>query len=164
MSPPEADELLFFLDRVREAVVRTVAGLSDDQQRAPGVQSGTNLAGLLQHLTAMEIYWFQQVSLGRDVDATSTMDVPDNVSTDDLVVGYRTACAESNRIVRSCDDLSSLTRRPARMPASTSRDAPPEAPRHVSLRSVIIHLTQETARHAGHADILRELIDGETDL
>lgn len=164
MSRSEADELLFFLDRVREAVVRTIAGLSADQQRSAGVPSGTNLAGLIQHLTAMEIYWFQRVFLGRDVDTDATMVVASTTTADDLVATYRSAWSESNRIVRACDDLSAMTARAAGMPASTSRDAPPEPARQVSLRSVVVHMTQETARHAGHADILRELMDGETDL
>lgn len=164
MSASEADELIFFLDRVREAAVRTVGRLPDDLLRTPRVPTGTNLAGLIQHLTGMEIYWFQQVFLGRETEAATTMQVPDTISADDLVAAYRAAWGESNRIVRSCDDLSTLTRRAAPMPTSTSRDAPPEAPRHVSLRSVVVHMTQETARHAGHADIVRELIDGETDL
>lgn len=164
MSSRETDELLFFLNRVREAAVRTIAGLSADQQRSAGVPSGTNLAGLIQHLTAMETYWFQQVFLGRDVHVDATMVVAPATTADDLVAAYRSAWSESNRIIRACDDLSTMTEQAAGMPASTSRDAPPEPARQVSLRSVVVHMTQETARHAGHADILRELIDGENDL
>jgi uncharacterized damage-inducible protein DinB len=63
-SEPEA--LLCYLDRVREAVVRASEGLTDEQQRAPGVPSGTNLLGLIQHLTSVEEHWFQRVFVGED--------------------------------------------------------------------------------------------------
>jgi hypothetical protein len=51
----ERESLLFFLNRLRDAVVRTSAGPSEGELRAPGVPSGTNLLGLVRHLTAMEV-------------------------------------------------------------------------------------------------------------
>lgn len=63
----EAEVLLFFLNRLRDAVVRDSAGLTDEQQRTAGVPSGTSLLGLVQHLTAVEEHWFQRVFLGEDM-------------------------------------------------------------------------------------------------
>ncbi len=58
----ERDVLLFFLNRVRDAVVRASAGLAGEQQRLPGVPSGTNLLGLIRHLTAVEEHWSAPVT------------------------------------------------------------------------------------------------------
>jgi len=54
----ERDVLLYYLNKMRDAVVRTSAGLTDEQERTPGVASGTNLLGLIQHLTGVEVHWF----------------------------------------------------------------------------------------------------------
>jgi hypothetical protein len=161
----ERDSLLFFLNRVRDAVVRTSEGLTDKEQRIPGVPSGTNLLGLIRHLTVMEVQWFQRIFLGESArNGDASMDVSTTVSRDEVVAAYREACAESDRIVRACPDLSLMSAGTARLPESTSRDADPGEPRRVSLRVIAAHMIEETARHAGHADILRERIDGETDL
>ena len=160
----ETDELLFLLNRVRAAVVRTSKGLSGEEQRAPGVPSGTNLLGLVRHLTAMEVRWFQQIFLGETGEVDASMRVPDTLSRDEAIAAYREACERSDRIVRACGDLSALSAGTARLPESTARDADPGEPRRISLRLVVAHMLEETSRHAGHADILRERIDGETDL
>lgn len=160
----ERDALLFFLDRLRDGLVRTSDGLSDEQLRAPGVPSGTNLLGLLQHVTAMEALWFQGVFAGDAPRVDSSMQVAPGVTRERVVAGYRDACARSDRIVQACPDLSVLSRGDARLPASTDRDARHDEIRRVSLRRILAHMIEETARHAGHADILRERIDGATDL
>jgi uncharacterized damage-inducible protein DinB len=149
----ESDVLLFFLGRVREAVIGASAGLTSEQQRMPGVPSGTSLLGLIKHLTAIEEHWFQRVFLGDDRDIDKSMDVPAAATRDELMAAYRRACARSDEIVRACPALSTL--------AKTSN--PGEA-RVVSLRRILAHMIEETARHAGHADILRERIDGVTGL
>jgi uncharacterized damage-inducible protein DinB len=149
----EREALLFFLDRVRAAVVRASEGLTEDQQRTPGVPSGTNLLGLIQHLTAMEAHWFEEVFLGDPSDRDGSMDVPPTISHDMVVAAYREACARSDRIIGACADLSAL-----------ASQANPGEDRPVSLRRIVIHMIEETARHAGHADILREQIDGATNL
>jgi len=59
----EREVLLYYLNKMRAAVVRTSEGLTDEQQRAPGVPSGTNLLGLVKHLTGVEEHWFQRVFL-----------------------------------------------------------------------------------------------------
>ena len=149
----ECDVLLHYLNKMRDAVVRTSEGLTDEQQRAPGVASGTNLLGLVRHLIGVEEHWFRRVFLGEDRDTDDSMDVPDAVTRDEVVAAYREACARSDEIVRACPDLSTM-----------AKIANPGEDRRVSLRRIVAHMIEETARHAGHADILREQIDGATDL
>lgn len=159
----EHDELLFFINRLRDGVVRIVDGVDEERLRSPGVASGTNLLGLVWHLRAMELKWMQEVFAGRVVDVDPSHDAPSSMGAAEVVAGYREACAESDRVVRGCPDLSTLSAGTARLPASTAWDAPTSEPRRVSLREVVVHLIEETARHAGHADILREQLDGATD-
>ena len=149
----ERDVLLYYLNKNRDAVVRTSEGLTDAQQRAPGVDSGTNLLGLIQHLTGVEVHWLQRVFLGADVDTEDSMDVPVGATREDVVAAYRAACAQSDEIVRACPDLSTM-----------AKIANPGEDQIDSLRRIVAHMIEETARHAGQADILRELIDGATDL
>jgi uncharacterized damage-inducible protein DinB len=149
----EAESLLFFLNRTRNAIVRATEGITGEQQRAPGVPSGTNLLGLVRHLTGIERPWFQRVFLGKDVTIDESMQVPKDVTAGQLVGAYRQACARSDEIVRACPDLSTL-----------AAIANPGEERPVSLRRIVAHMIEETGRHAGHADILRERIDGATDL
>ena len=80
-----------------------------------------------------------------------SMDVPASLTRADVVTAYREACARSDEIVRACPDLSTLS-----AIANPGEDGPD------SLRRIVAHMVEETGRHAGHADILRELIDGST--
>jgi uncharacterized damage-inducible protein DinB len=149
----ERDVLLYYLNKNRDAVVRTSEGLTDAQQRAPGVGSGTNLLGIIQHLTGVEVHWLQRVFLGADVDTEDSMEVPVDATRDEVVAAYKAACTESDEIVRGCADLSTL-----------AKIANPGEDQIDSLRRIVAHMIEETARHAGQADILREQIDGATDL
>ena len=135
----ERDVLLHYLNKMRDAVVRTSEGLTDEQQRTPGVPSGTNLLGLIQHLTGVEEHWFQRVFLDEDRDTDDSVDVPVDATRDE--------------IVRACPDLSTMAK--IANPGEDQKDP---------LRVIVAHMIEETARHAGHADILREQIDGATDL
>jgi uncharacterized damage-inducible protein DinB len=147
----ERDVLLHYLNKMRDAVVRTSEGLTDAQQHTPGVPSGTNLLGIIQHLAGVERHWFRLVFLGEDLVCNMSMDLPANVTRSDVVTTYQAACARSDDIVRACPELSTL-----------SAIANPGEDEQVSLRVIVAHMIEETARHAGHADILRELIDGAT--
>jgi uncharacterized damage-inducible protein DinB len=149
----EPEVLLFFLNKMRNAVVRTSEGLTEAQVRAPGVASGTNILGLIQHLTGVEEHWFRVVFLGEDLAVEKSMQVPEGVSAADVVAAYRRACARSDEIVRGCPDLGTL-----------ARAVNPGEPRRAALRRIVAHMIEETGRHAGHADILREQIDDVTGL
>lgn len=149
----EREVLLAYLTHLRDTMVRLSHGLTDEQLRAPGVPSGTSLLGLVHHLTGVEMHWFQRVFLGEEVPIELSMRVPAGVTRDEVVAAYRQACARTNAIVGDCPDL---TRRSAiANPGEDTRD---------TLRSILVHMVEETARHAGHADILREQIDGVTGL
>jgi uncharacterized damage-inducible protein DinB len=147
----ERDALLRYLNKMRDAVVKSSESLTNEQLRSPGVPSGTNLLGLIQHLTGVEQHWFRLVFLGEDLVCDMSMDVPASATREAVVTAYREACVRSDEIVRGCQDLSTLS-----ATANLGEDE------QVSLRVIVAHMIEETARHAGHADILRELIDGTT--
>lgn len=145
--------LAHYLDKMRDAVVRVSERLTDEQQRTPGVPSGTSLLGIVAHLSGVEEHWLQRVFLGEDPGTGDSMDVPPDVTRDEVVAAYRRACARSDEIVRACPDLSTMAA--IANPGEDGKD---------SLRRIVAHMIEETARHAGHADILREQIDGATEL
>jgi len=145
---PELEALVAALETQREGVLKKVAGLSEDDARRSTVGSGTNLAGLLQHLTFVESRWFEEVAAGRkSTRGRRSMDVKDSVSLRELRADYRAACDTSNEIITALGDAA------APVPGKgKARD----------LRAVMLVVIAETARHAGHADIIREQIDGQT--
>lgn len=143
----EKDTLVHFLDYLREAVVVKCDGLTAEQARWSPVPTGTSVLGLLKHLTMVEVAWFHWAFAGRDVRVPdSALSADDSIES--VVAGYRSACADSNELVAACDDLDRLSARPA------------TAPEPMSLRWVLAHMIEETGRHAGHADIVREQVDG----
>jgi hypothetical protein len=117
------------------------------------VPSATTLAGLVKHLASVEREWFQSILDQRPASAVAVRVIDDGWSVnsaetiDDLIADYEHACAESRLVATRF----------------TLEDAVP-MPRlgHVSLRWSYVHMIEETARHMGHADILREQIDGAT--
>jgi uncharacterized damage-inducible protein DinB len=151
----EREVLEAFLDFYRGVIVRKVAGLSEDEARRRLVPSMTTLAGLLKHLTGVERGWFQRRLAQRSVEQVGPNSRGDDqswvLSEDDTVASlaaeYEAACAESRRVA-----------------AQFALDDAVPHPRldRVSLRWIYVHMIEETARHAGHADILREQTDGAT--
>lgn len=143
----EKDVLLGFLDYLRDSIAAKVAGTREPALREPGVPSGTNLLGLITHLTDVERFIF----LGAHVHSwPDTFHARSDQTVDDVLADYRTAIGEVNTRVRACTDLE----QPARDPRAGE-----QVP---SMRWALVHMIEETGRHAGHADILRELIDGRT--
>lgn len=148
----ELDTALAFLAFARESVLKKTDGLDDEQLRRVLVGTGTNLLGLVQHLTVAERLWFGHhvAGLQGDDDAFDFgMEVPADRCTADVLGAYRAAIADSDRMIREARSLDTKVLRPV------------EGTWH-TVRWVIAHMTSETARHAGHADILREQIDGVT--
>lgn len=146
----EKTTLLDFLNYLRDSIILKTKGLGDDDLRRPLVPSGTNLLGLVNHLARVEGSWFQLVFAGRDIELHSGDFHPDgSISSTDIIRRYEAAITESNRIATETDDLETL----ARHEYKGTR---------LSLRWILIHMIEETGRHAGHADIIRELIDGTT--
>jgi len=145
---PELAQLLAALDGARSGILKKIAGLSDDDARRSTVPSGTNLAGLVQHLTFVESKWFEGiVAGGTPKRGRRSMVVDSSVSLRDLRSDYRAACDASNEIIT----------------ALATADAPINSNgKRRDLRWVMLAVIDETARHAGHADIIREQIDGQT--
>ncbi len=141
-----------FLDLYRSILTRKVAGLTEDQLRARHVPSGTTLAGLVKHLAGVEREWFQGVLAGRSAGDPGLPDadgwaVSDADTGESLLADYDRACGESRQVAArfELDDT-----------------APHPRLERVSLRWIYVHMIEETARHTGHADILREQTDGAT--
>ena len=147
----EKESLHASLDRHRDAVLWKLEGLDDEQVRRVMTPSGTNLLGLVKHLASVEYGWFCS-TFGREVeplwfDPTTEEDMSagQGESTQQIIDFYDRARTAADRTITelSLDDL------------GTSWNGTT-----VSLRWVLIRMVEETARHAGHMDIVRELIDG----
>ncbi|MEX1004098.1 MAG: DinB family protein [Acidimicrobiia bacterium] len=158
--PTTADEittLTTFLDYFREVVVHKLEGVEEPGLRAVLVPSpGTTLGGIIHHLAHVERWWFQQVYGGADLgnpwsgdDPDADFRVPPDATAESLIAFYRECCARSREIVDDQPDLDRAVKRPG----STSG-------RMFSLRWILVHMIEETARHAGHLDLLRETWDG----
>jgi uncharacterized damage-inducible protein DinB len=163
-SGDELTLLTQFLDRQRATLVRKAAGLDRDQIATTTAASDLTLAGLVKHLALVEDSWFTNRLAGRpDPEPWASApwdDDPDwefhSAPADDpaaLLALYGQACARSRAVVAEVmaagglDTMSALPRRTGE---------------HVSLRWILLHMIEETARHNGHADLLREAIDGTT--
>lgn len=151
-SPPprtdsqERDVLLGFLDYLRESIAAKVEGAPEPQVRTSAVPSGTNLLGLVKHLTHVERFTF----LGEDVsDWPATFHAGADETVEAILAGYRDAVDQANELIAA----SSLDKATRKVPTRNGAHA---------LRWALTHMIEETGRHAGHADILRELIDGQT--
>jgi hypothetical protein len=150
----EKTSLRVSLDRHRDVVRWKLEGLDDGQLRRPMTPSGTNLLGLVKHLAGVEYGWFCE-TFGRateplpfvEDDPDADLRVEPHESTADILAFYDRACAAADQAISELDVEHTGT--------SWSGET-------VSLRWVLIHMIEETARHAGHLDIVRELIDGAT--
>jgi len=144
----ELEELRAALDGIRAGVLKKLAGLSEEDARRSTVPSGTNLAGLLQHLTFVESHWFEEIVAGGSARrGKRSMQVDSSTSLRSLRSEYRAACDDSNAIITSIGDPDAPVTRNGKVR---------------TLRWVMLGVLDETARHAGHADIIREQIDGRT--
>ncbi len=151
-----------FLDYQRATLILKVEGLSNEQLRRSTSSSSMTLAGLLKHLALVEDRWFQERFLGRDpiepwrsapFDSDPDWEWHSSASDDsgDLISLYEAACARSRLALSAATSLDDESL--ALDSCSGTR---------FSLRWIMLHLIEETARHNGHADLLRESIDGST--
>jgi hypothetical protein len=144
----ELDALLANLNSHRTSMLDKLAGLSEEDARRSTVPTGTNLAGLIQHLTFVEAKFFEQiVAGGKPTRGKRSMEVDPSVSLTELRRDYRAACEASDEVMRRLGDPASPVKNNGKV-----RD----------LRWAILAVIGETSRHAGHADIIREQIDGKT--
>jgi len=155
-APPHAGDeralLTTFLDYQRQVMLRKVIGVSDEDLRRPMTESNVTLLGIVKHLGYVERDWFQDVFLGQDVETPWTDEDRDadwriepGEETDVIVAFYRDEIAKANEIT-AASDLDAVAARP-------------EAG-GVTMRWILVHMIEETARHLGHADLIRERIDG----
>lgn len=144
-----------FLDWQRATLLCKLEGLSDEELRRPHDPSGLTLLGIVKHLRAVEAGWFRQDFAGEDPNSP-TDPIPDagdwsigpEDSTAAVLERYQQEIERSRAITRAAnlDD-----------PAHDQVQAP-----GLTLRWILLHMIEETARHNGHADLIREAIDGET--
>jgi len=146
----EKDTALAFLRFARHCLVKKTEGLDDEQLRRVLVPSGTSLLGLVQHVADGERWWFGYHVAGdaRWSDVDFGMDVPEDVTSAEVLDAFGEAVAASDAVLADAglDDA---------LPVLVDGE-------QLSVRWVVAHMTSEVARHAGHADVLRELIDGVT--
>jgi hypothetical protein len=160
----EHDRLEYFLDQQRNAVLAIIDGLDERQLRTPVAPSGWTPVGLILHLAGAETSWFQGVVLGTEPDAVWDDGIEDppydpeaafitEHSTSSVIDHYRRQCEVSNEILRAHDlDQPLVGAHDLNWPGEPITD----------VRWVALHLIEETARHAGHLDVARELLDGVT--
>ena len=162
-APPTTDQpvstgserqvLEAFLDLHRQVLVSKVDGISENEARSRRVPSKTTLAGLIKHMTGVERGWFQEVLAGRKPEdigpnvggGDESWDLAESETVSSLVKEYEQTCEQSRQTA-------------ARFALDDAVPQPDLG--QVSLRWVYVHMIEETARHVGHADILREQADG----
>jgi uncharacterized damage-inducible protein DinB len=143
----ERQTLHALLQYQRDSVLRKVEDLDETEARQALVESGTTLLWLIKHLSQAESLWVLHRFAGDEVELPDDTVHPEDTVTE-AVETYRRTWARVDAVAAGAglDDL--------------CRNVGDETP--VNLRWVLSHLLEETARHAGHADILRELVDGRT--
>ena len=142
----ERELLLRWLRYLRGAVIAKIDGLSNDQARWRPEGALISLLGIVNHLTQVEWRWLDGGMFGRDTSRSEAEFAPGpELTAADAVAAYRVRGTATDDAVR-CLPLS--------QPCLTEEGA--------DLRWVLLHLINETARHAGHADATRELLDGRT--
>lgn len=143
----ERELFLRWLGFLRGAVVRKVEGLRDEQARWTPEGSLISLLGIVNHLTRVEWRWIDGGMLGHEVTRAEEEFTPGpDFTVTAAIVAYRDRAAATDAVVRAIPSLAE--------PCRFGDDA--------DLRWVLLHLINETARHAGHADATRELLDGTT--
>jgi uncharacterized protein YndB with AHSA1/START domain/uncharacterized damage-inducible protein DinB len=152
--------LLEFLAAQREAVLSIVEGLDEQAWHQSVVPTGWTPAGLVEHLGGAEFHWFQMVVAGEEMEMPEGEEMEPydpmaafvtDMSSAEVIAQYRDICARSDAVLAETP----LSARPR------GRHGDYEPP---TVRWVVLHMIEETARHAGHLDLARELLDGRTRL
>jgi uncharacterized protein DUF664 len=153
------DELLFYLQRARDVMVWKLEGAGEYDVRRPLTPTGTNLLGLVKHLAGAEAGYLgevfgrpfpERIAWGEEgAEPESDMWATAAESREQIVALYRRVWAHSDATVAALD-----------LHATGLVPWWPAERREPTLRRVLLHLVAESQRHAGHADVLRELVDG----
>lgn len=154
----EKNALLMFLEAQRASVLAIIDGLDFQALTTPVLPSGWTPLGLVEHLGHAERHWFQEIVTGSAEplpwpdDDHAPLTTPRPAS--EVLAFYRAQCERSN-VILAATPLSTPPRE--RHPGWLGEET-------TDLRRVVLHMIEETARHAGHLDVARELIDGKTGL
>jgi hypothetical protein len=150
----EREVLTGFLDWYRGVVIAKVDDLPLEDAIATATPSGLSPLGIVKHLASVERTWFRWRFAGEDVavadDTATTFGIDPRDSVAAIVASYRDECDHARTLVLAAPSLDVVSARSAPLYGN------------VSLRWTLVHLIEETARHAGHLDIIRERIDGRT--
>jgi uncharacterized damage-inducible protein DinB len=157
LDDDEKNALLMFLEAQRSSVLAIVDGLDDQALTTPVLPSGWTPLGLIEHLGHAERHWFQEIVTGSAEplpwpDDNTPLTTPRPPSA--VFAFYRAQCERSNAVLASLP-LSTPPR--GRHPGWLGEET-------TDLRRIVLHMIEETARHAGHLDVVRELLDGKTGL
>ena len=156
----ERDMLNGWLEHHRAILLWKCEGLSDDQLRQRSVPPSTmSLLGLIRHMTDVERAWFQEVFLGEDApplyetpeDRDGDFNGVDDADVAAAFAAFEAECDASRQAAAGAPDLDALSK--YRMEGTADQ---------FSLRWILSHMVEEYARHNGHADLLRETVDGTT--
>ncbi|NKR29937.1 DUF664 domain-containing protein [Rhodococcus hoagii] len=151
-------DILALLDDQRHNFLITVRGIDDEQARTRSTVSDLTLGGLVKHVTHAERDWVRKIV---ERDETAEFDMETAMATYTMTEGetlagllddYRATAQETARVVASLDDLDLL------VPLPTAPWAPER--QWWTARRVLLHVLRETSHHSGHADIIRESLDG----
>lgn len=158
-TPSMKADLRRYLQAAREALLWKLEGLSEYDVRRPMTPTGTNLLGLVKHVAGVELGYFGETFGRRSSESLPWFDegaepeadlwVTAEESREDVTGLYQRAWAHSDRTIEELE-----------LDAIGHVLWWPEARREVTLHRILIHVIAETHRHAGHADIIRESIDG----
>jgi len=142
----ELEMLLGYLDQYREIMIWKIEDLDETQARFRPTQRASSLLNLIVHLTGVERGWTEQVLAGNTIDRDRDSEFLEiSTTVPQAIEAYRAQHVRTNEIVRSLNPEDACAGEAG-----------------YSVRWVVTHLVEETARHAGHADITREIIDGKT--
>lgn len=158
MTDQEHVTLLSYLNAQRDHVLGILEDMDDDALRRPNLPSGWSCLGLIQHLTLdVERFWFGGIVAGDQTVLDDLNQIPNawivdpNVSTERILDAYRQEISRADAIIAEMP----LDTAPVLWPPDLFGDW-----RLHALKQVILHVMTETASHAGHLDVVRELIDG----
>jgi uncharacterized damage-inducible protein DinB len=151
MSDIERESLLEFLQRQRDLVPWKLQDAADDALRAVTTPSGLTAHGVVLHLTNVERSWFRRVFADQadltfdytEQDDDGDFKPPASVTMAELLADYAAETKRCDEVILAADSLDDIA-----------------ALRDKSLRWIVLHLIEETARHLGHLDLLREQADG----
>jgi uncharacterized damage-inducible protein DinB len=154
----EAVALQHYLDAQRASALAVLDGLTDEQLRTSVLPSGWTPLGLIKHLGYAERYWFQTMFCGTAGEVPWPDDDEGQMTSAhpvaEVFTFYREQCERSNAVLATTP----LNAKPAGRHGSDPDGEVSE------LRGIVLHMIEETARHVGHLDAARELLDGRTGL